>query len=119
MYHEDWLMSQIRLLAAAIARAVFRRDAIVYEVGDNAAQSQTDDLYRRLSALLKAGQINEAEDLLFDALRPEDPDLLLLAVDFYQKLNALTDRELEQSNFSRAEILEGLTAVQHMYGLAL
>jgi hypothetical protein len=117
MYHEDWLMSQIRLLAAAIARAVFRRDAVLYEIRDQVQQTETDKLHLHLLRLLDAGQINEAEDLLFEALRPGDKDLLLLAVDFYQRLNALRDDELEQNGFSRQEIYEGLSDVQQIYGL--
>jgi hypothetical protein len=117
MYHDDWLMSQIKLLAAAIAKIVFRKDVILYEVVDDKNKSETDELFLHLGALLDAGAINEAEDLLFEALRPDDQDLLLLAVDFYQRLNGLSDENLVRSHFSRAEIYDGLQEVQRIYGL--
>jgi hypothetical protein len=119
MYHEDWLMSQIRLLAAAIARTVFRKDAILYEIQDEAGKSEADELYKRLLQLVESGDINEAEDLLFDALNPDDRTFLLLAVDFYQRLNDMSDADLERCNFSRTEIIDGLSEVQNIYGLNL
>lgn len=119
MYHEDWLMSQIRLLTAAIAQTVFGREALVYEVHDDMPQAETDDLFRRLILLVQAGRIGEAEDLLFDSLNPTDKKHLLLAVDFYQRLNALSDEALAAGGFSRTEVLEGLTAAEDKFGLRL
>ena len=119
MYHMDWLMSQIRLLAAAIARAVFHKDAIVYEA-DTVTQHHADDaLFKQLLALIDEGKLNEAEDLLFEALQPDHKNLLLLAVDFYQRLNQMSDEALERCQFSRQEIYDGLRDAQHVYGLYL
>jgi|WetSurMetagenome_2_1015567.scaffolds.fasta_scaffold381135_2 hypothetical protein len=117
MYHDDWLMSQIRLLAAAIAKIIFRKDVIFYEVKDDENKNETDELFLYLRTLLDSGDINTAEDLLFESLQPDDQDLLLLAVDFYQRLNDLSDEDLVRSHFSRAEIYDGLQEVQRIYGL--
>ena len=119
MYYEDWIMRQIRMMVAAIVKTVFGKDAVSYAVTDPANKTQTDELYLHLTTLLESGHINEAEDLLFDALDPGDQTLLLLAVDFYQKLNALSDEELAAHAFSRAEIRDGLQEVQQIYGLSL
>ena len=117
MYEDDWLMSQIRLLAASIAKIVFQKETVVYEVADEEDLGDTDELCLYLRALLDSGDINEAEDALFDALSPGDQSLLLLAVDFYQRLNKLTDDELLLRRFSRAEIYDGLQEVQRIYGI--
>ena len=119
MYYEDWIMRQIRLMVAAIVKTVFGKDAAAYAVTDPANKTQTDVLYLHLTTLLESGQLNEAEDLLFEALDPGDQTLLLLAVDFYQQLNALSDEELAAHTFSRMEIRDGLMEVQHIYGLNL
>jgi hypothetical protein len=42
---------------------------------------------------------------------------LAVACEFYQRLNALSDEALEEANFSREEINEGLVAVMKRYGL--
>ncbi len=52
MYHDDWLMSQIKLLAAAIAKIIFRKDVIFYEVKDDENKNETDELFLYLRTLL-------------------------------------------------------------------
>jgi len=118
-YEKDWFMRQIMLLTAAIAKIVFGKDAAAYEILDDANKTETDELYLCLLRLIGEGKINEAEELLFQALRPDHQDVLLVALDFYQRLNTLGDDELAQKNFSRQEILEGLREVEKLYGLSL
>lgn len=72
-----------------------------------------------LDRLLRQGQLGRAEDLLFEHLDPEDRGALSAALDFYRRANALTDAELEAQNFTREELLEGLTEVAKRYGLCL
>ena len=118
-YYEDWFMRQIRLMVAAIVKTIFGKDSIAYAVTDPANKTETDELYLHLATLLESGQINEAEDLLFQSLNPDDQTTLLLAVDFYQKLNTLSDEQLASHAFSRAEVLEGLQEMQRFFGLDL
>jgi hypothetical protein len=118
-YYEDFIMRQIRLMVAAIVRTIFGKDSIAYTVTDPANKTETDELYLHLGSLLDAGEINEAEDLLFKFLNPDDQDVLLLAVDFYQRLNMLSDEDLLRCHFSRQEIYDGLLEVQRFYGLNL
>lgn len=72
-----------------------------------------------LDRLLRQGQLGRAEDLLFEHLAPEDRGALSAALDFYRRANALTDAELEARDFTREELLEGLTEVSKRYGLCL
>lgn len=118
-FYEDWFMRQIHMLVAAIAKIVFGKDGVAYTVTDPANKTETDELFLHLLTLLKTGDISDAEDLLFEALNPDDQTLLLLALDFYQRLNALSDEELERCRFSRQEVLDGLQEVQRIYGLVL
>ena len=117
MYEEDWFMRQIKLMTAAIAKIAFGKDLALYEIQGEAGQTETDKLHLYLLRLVDNGKINEAEDLLFQSLNPANYDTLLLALDFYQRLNALPNDELERMNFSRQEILDGLQEVKTLYGL--
>ena len=119
MFEEDWFMRQIKTMAAAIAKVIFGKDTVVYEIQNPANQTETDILYGNLVRLINDGKINEAEDLLFQSLDPNNQDMLLLAVDFYQRLNALGDPALQACGFSRQEILDGMQEVQRIYGLEL
>jgi hypothetical protein len=119
MYEQDWIMRQIKLMTAAIAKIVFGKDVAMYEMQDEAGQTETDKLHLYLLRLIDEGKINEAEDLLFESLSSTDNDSLLLAVDFYQRLNALGNDELKLGNFSRQEIYDGLREVESIYRLDL
>ena len=69
---------------------------------------ETDLLFLKLNLLLDSGRLNEAENLLFDAVEEDVPGILSLAVDIYARLNLLTDAQLEAADYSRDEIREGL-----------
>lgn len=64
-----------------------------------------------LKKMIDAGNINEAEELLFDLLENaiwEDKQKAALALSFYDHVNEKEDEFLEKANFSREEIIEGL-----------
>lgn len=64
------------------------------------------------------GEINLAENLLFEKIQ-ENPscDMLELGLDFYVYLNSKSDNFLEENNFSRQEISDGLEDLQKTFGL--
>ena len=115
----DWFLFQIQMLALAIARIVFGKGSLEYETESEEIPTTTDLLHRRLLELLAKKRICEAENLLFDSLDPHNKSGLALALDFYDRLNKLTDEELEQNNFSREEIDSGLRDVMKLYELSI
>ncbi len=119
-YHKDWLMRQIEMSIHGIARIIFRKDSLEYALHDeqrSEADREADLLFIKLCALITENKINEAENLLFSMLDSTNRDFLLLAVDFYQRLNALTDEQLAAAAFPREEIEAGLNEVKRIYGL--
>jgi len=116
MYQEDFLIRQIKFLFQAIASIFFNKGTLVYEIQDEANLSETDGLFLKIDEMLASGLINEAEDLLFENLKSDDSDYLLLAMDFYRKLNEKTDDELELYGFSREEIESGILEIIRMFG---
>ena len=117
--HQDWLIRQIQLLLHFIARVIFKKEYIVYTVEDSEATTETDLLYASLMALLKDSDIGGAEDLLFHNFEKDNLRYLELAVDFYQRLNKLSDEELKAGNFSREEIQEGLKDILVQAGIII
>lgn len=115
----DWFLFQIQLLALAIARIVFGKGSLEYETENEEIPTATDYLHRRLLELLARKRICEAENLLFDSLDPHNKSGLALALDFYDRLNKMTDEELEQNDFSREEIDSGLRDVIKLYELSI
>jgi len=112
-------MRQIKGIADAIAALIFRKTEVAYEIQDEANHTETDILFLRLNEMLGEGNINGAEDLLFEEIKPNDTSYLLLAVDFYQRLNNKSDDELEYCGFSRGEIEDGLAEIMRLSGIGL
>jgi len=112
-------MRQVKGIADAIAAIVFRKAEVSYEIQDETNHTETDMLFLRLNEMLNEGNINGAEDLLFEKIKPNDTNYLLLAVDFYQRLNSKSDDELEYCGFSRGEIKDGLAEVMRISGVGI
>lgn len=119
MYFErDWMMRQIQMLAQFVARTIFLKEYIVYEIIDEEHRNDMDDLYIRLRALLMTGDLCGAEDALFDGYDGSE-NYLRLATWFYSELNTFTDDALEAASFPREEIEEGLRDVLGRYYIPL
>ena len=117
-YHYDWLMRQIEIIAATLAYILSKKKTHItaaYEA--SALPTGENELYLQLAALVRQGNICQAEDLLFEALEEPGQMALDAALRFYSDLNALSDEDLKAANFSREEILEGLQYVCQVFGI--
>ncbi|RDY24341.1 hypothetical protein CHF27_003010 [Romboutsia maritimum] len=114
-YKQDWLLRQIENISRLVASLIFNTSTITYEINDKINLSETDMLYKEISLLLRKNKICEAEDLLFRSLEESNKDYLRLGIDFYQTINELDDDKLKECNFSRKEIMEGLTDLLEIY----
>ncbi len=105
-FQDDWILRQIEIIARYVANLVFNKRVVRYEYESSEMLSETDRLHLTLDMLVREGKIGEAEDLLFENLQMTDK-YIELATDFYQTLNRMTDRELEEAEFSRDEVYDG------------
>ncbi len=115
MFQPDYIMRQIETLTQAAAKLFMHKDINKIEMfKEDGSLSGAGLLYHRLKALINQGKINEAEDLLFAELDSAPvSEILAVVIHFYRDLAALTDEQLKQANFSRAEIAQGLADVQN------
>lgn len=111
-YEHDWVMRQIQLLVVAIAKLLFGKNILVEE-----AESAVDKRMQELVEKLKDEGVCKAEDWLIERIDPEDKLWLETALRFYAAVNELSDSELEDQNFSREEIREGIIHVCKLYGI--
>jgi len=119
MFHDDWLVRQIQATTQAIANKMLNKESTpTYEIRNKANQTETDLLDILLNGLLAENHINEAENLLFDMLNPNNHNHLIVATDFYSHLSNMSDEELEAANFSREEIESGLNEIKTSFGIA-
>lgn len=116
MIKEDYLIRMIKDLIKTIAKFFFGSDSVTYQLPDEREYTETDYLYQQLVDMINQGDINEAEDLLYEKLDPQNKKYLELGLDFYSKLNNLTDEYLASHNYSRDEIELGLKTLVEKSG---
>jgi predicted ATP-binding protein involved in virulence len=111
-------MRQIQMLVHFVAKFIFNKDYTEYVVSNEEHKNDTDKLYAQLEELLATKNICSAEDALYDGFDGTE-NYLHLAMWFYNELNTLSDEELEQSNFSRDEISDGLLNMLKQFEISL
>lgn len=120
MYQQDYIMRLIKEIINFLAKIFLHiedKDEVYYDLLYENENSQTDYLHKELLKLIELGKINEAENLLFEKLDMSNKKHIELALDFYNRLNNLDDDFLEENNFSREEIVDGLKDIAKEFGL--
>lgn len=118
-YQDDYVMRTITDLVRAIAGLALGKNEIDYNLPlSEAAYTPVDRVYRRLKDLADAGDINGAENELYECLDTGDTAYLEMALAFYMYLNQLDDDALYTANFSREEIAEGINSVSAQFGIS-
>ena len=115
---KDYILRMIKDLTKSIAHLILGKSEIGYELPEESEYSKVDTLYVKLIELVNMGQINEAEDLLFDEINPSDMRQFEMAMSFYLYLNDFGDDYLEKNNYSRDEITEGIRSICKEYGVS-
>ena len=115
---KDYILRMIKDLTKSIAHLILGKSEIEYELPEESEYSRVDTLYVKLIELVNIGQINEAEDLLFDEINPSDMRQFEMAMSFYLYLNDFGDDYLEKNNYSRDEITEGIRSICKEYGVS-
>ena len=115
---KDYILRMIKDLTKSIAHLILGKSEIEYALPEESEYSRVDTLYVKLIELVNMGQINEAEDLLFDEINPSDMRQFEMAMSFYLYLNDFGDDYLEKNNYSRDEITEGIRSICKEYGVS-
>ena len=110
-YEKDYIMRLIHGIARVLARMIFGRDAeeegeLTQTMGE-ACREDCDYLKR----MVDGGQINKAEEKLFDLIETtawDDRQKAALIISFYDDVNSRDDEFLAKADFSREEVISGL-----------
>lgn len=116
MFEQDYIMRLIKELIRMALKMLFGIDtqSPTAELLEEKEQKETLD---RLLDLVDGGNIDQAENELYELLSPGNMMHLEIALLFYSYLNDKEDDFLVKHDFSREEIKTGLSAVLSQYGL--
>lgn len=116
MFEQDYVMRIIKEMVRAILKLLFNIDteSPTVELLENKEEQET---LENLIDMVDTGEINEAENRLYDLISNTDVNSLEIALLFYSCLNDKTDDFLGENDFSRDEIKLGLENVANSFGL--
>uniref|UniRef100_UPI00402681B9 DUF6483 family protein n=1 Tax=Acetatifactor sp. TaxID=1872090 RepID=UPI00402681B9 len=116
MFEQDYVMRLIKEMVRAILKLLFNIDteSPIIELLENKEEKET---LENLIDMVDAGEINEAENRLYDLISATDMNSLEVAILFYSYLNDKTDDFLEANDFSRDEIKLGMENIADNFDL--
>lgn len=115
MFEKDYILRLINEIIRTVIMLVFHKDIRQEEelfLQDQEAAARLETL----KEMVDRGDINGAENILYEEISEEDVQGLELALAFYDHVNTKTDEYLERCGFTRKEVIEGIVTVTEMYG---
>lgn len=113
---EDYLLRSIQDLSRLISTLLLGKDRVDFEDLEDGEEEQKQ-LYQRLVSMADEGDINDAENLLSEEMEDNDKTYLELALSFYLYLNEFDDDFLDDHDYSREEILDGIRMLGEDWGI--
>lgn len=120
-YEKDYIMRLIHGIARILARMLFDRELEDdgFPAVMEASGRESNDYLQRM---IDSGQINAAEEKLFDLIGSttwDDRQKAALVLSFYDYLNRKDDAFLTAADFSREEIISGLEDAMKTVGMEI
>lgn len=116
MFEQDYIIRLIKEMMRAILKLLFHMD-IDNPNKDLLEEKEGRDMLEKLLDMVDNGDINEAENQIYDMTSDNNMVNLEVALLFYSYLNEKEDDFLQKNDFSRDEIKSGLKELISRYGL--
>lgn len=107
MLKNDYIMRKIEEWISMILEFVFKIDKSS-SPEKLLKLEESKEVLKDLKSKIDIGNINEAEDSLFEMLKHKTQDSLLIGLLFYSYLNEKDSKFLNEHNFERDEIKTGI-----------
>ena len=115
---DDYMFNNIKDAVRLLTKLLYGESRMPdYQAGQDGASGETDRLFSEIMKKAEQGEINEAENQLLTQMESEDSTYLELALTFYLKLNDMDTDFLDDHDYSREEILEGVKSIAEEWGV--
>lgn len=111
---KDYVMRLVHEIVRTLIRLLFQKD--IEKEAEPEVSLELLAFYKKLTAMIEDGKINEAENLLVDGLDADSPAYFEVALLFYEKLGSKPEKFLEARQYTQDEVLDGLKYVVDYYG---
>ena len=115
---KDYIMRMIREVSRVLFSIIFGKRYAQVELEIRNKYETAGTPQNALKDLVDRGQIDKAENMLLEDIDYSRKEDIASAVVFYQYLGEKPDSFLEQHNFSRQDVLDGLNNLAECAGYA-
>ena len=116
-YEQDYIMRLIKqVIRALIGILLNKQTTLYYELPINRTQTNGDDMLQKIIPLADKGNICEAENILIGEMDSGAECAIYTGLLFYEHINDYDDEFLENHNFSRDEIRQGVLEISKLMG---
>ena len=116
-YEQDYIMRLIKqVIRALIGILLNKQTTLHYELPSNRMQTNGDDMLQKIIPLADKGSICEAENILIGEMDSGAESVIYTGLLFYEHINDYDDEFLENHNFSRDEIRQGVLEISKLMG---
>lgn len=106
---KDYLMRIIKEVISILISLTLGKKYTQVELPDENKYDLSDEDLSSLKAMIDRGEINEAENILLsDGTAPIGRQSIAKLIFFYEYTSQKSDRFLQEHNYTREEVLEGL-----------
>ena len=116
MFEQDYIMRLIHEMVRAILKIMFQIESESPEL-EMIEKEETQGVTEQLLSKIDNGELNEAENELYELLSGKTRDHLMMGLLFYSHLNEKSDEFLTEHDFSREEVRDGLERLMKEYGV--
>ncbi len=116
MFEQDYIIRLIKEMIRAILKLLFNID-IDNPIEEILEDKENQDTLAKLLDMVDNGNINEAENQIYDMTSDNNMANLEAALLFYSYLNDKDDDFLQKHGFCRDEIRSGVNELASRYGL--
>ena len=116
MFEQDYIMRLIKEMIRTILKLLFNID-METPTTELLKNEEKKAALETLLNMVDDGDINEAENKIFEIVEAGKRESLELVLLFYSYLNDKSDEFLAENNFSRKEIQDDLKYILSKYGL--
>ena len=129
MFEDDYVTRQNREILNTLRKIVFgdaderapyntaARESGREAQSVNELMDDTSEVLFELQSMVDDGNINDAENKVYDLIETGDRGNMRTALYFYAYLNDKSDDFLEEHQYSRQEVTDGIRNVCETYGL--
>ena len=115
-FEKDYIMRIVREMVRTLLKLLFGVDT-TRSMGDVIKEAEEKQLLERLLTMIDEGEINEAENELYDITADGDRTHLKTALVFYYHLAGKDEDFLLQHGYTQDEVKEGAEDLIERYGI--